>query len=88
MRGTVIRIRIKLASRDPRVFHAARSDEMTGPEGCTGGSSSSRLPDASAPSRTRQAALASNGAFVTGSDLLIDGGVIAAIRAGRIQLCL
>jgi NAD(P)-dependent dehydrogenase (short-subunit alcohol dehydrogenase family) len=24
--------------------------------------------------------------FVTGSDLLIDGGVIAAIRAGRIKL--
>jgi hypothetical protein len=24
-------------------------------------------------------------AFVTGSDLLIDGGVIAAMRAGRLQ---
>jgi NAD(P)-dependent dehydrogenase (short-subunit alcohol dehydrogenase family) len=24
--------------------------------------------------------------FITGADLLIDGGVIAAIRAGRIQL--
>jgi len=24
--------------------------------------------------------------FVTGSDLLIDGGVIAALRAGRVQL--
>jgi hypothetical protein len=24
--------------------------------------------------------------FVTGSDLLIDGGVIAALRAGRIKL--
>jgi NAD(P)-dependent dehydrogenase (short-subunit alcohol dehydrogenase family) len=25
-------------------------------------------------------------AFVTGSDLLIDGGVIAALRGGRLQL--
>jgi hypothetical protein len=24
--------------------------------------------------------------FITGTDLLIDGGVIAAIRAGRVQL--
>jgi len=30
--------------------------------------------------------LGPDGAFITGSDLLIDGGVIAAIRAGRIQL--
>jgi NAD(P)-dependent dehydrogenase (short-subunit alcohol dehydrogenase family) len=30
--------------------------------------------------------LGPDGAFVTGSDLLIDGGVIAAIRAGRVQL--
>jgi NAD(P)-dependent dehydrogenase (short-subunit alcohol dehydrogenase family) len=32
--------------------------------------------------------LGRDGAFVTGSDLLIDGGVIAAIRAGRIELSL
>ena len=30
--------------------------------------------------------LGPDAAFVTGADLLIDGGVIAAIRAGRIQL--
>jgi NAD(P)-dependent dehydrogenase (short-subunit alcohol dehydrogenase family) len=30
--------------------------------------------------------LGPDGAFVTGADLLIDGGVIAAIRAGRVQL--
>lgn len=30
--------------------------------------------------------LGQDGAFITGSDLLIDGGVIAAIRAGRIPL--
>lgn len=30
--------------------------------------------------------LGPDGTFVTGSDLLIDGGVIAALRAGRIQL--
>jgi NAD(P)-dependent dehydrogenase (short-subunit alcohol dehydrogenase family) len=30
--------------------------------------------------------LGPDGSFVTGSDLLIDGGVIAAIRAGRIQM--
>lgn len=30
--------------------------------------------------------LGPDGAFITGSDLLIDGGVIAATRAGRIQL--
>ena len=30
--------------------------------------------------------LGPDGAFITGSDLLIDGGVIAAIRAGRTQL--
>ena len=32
--------------------------------------------------------LGPDGAFITGSDLLIDGGVIAAIRAGRVQLSL
>ncbi len=32
--------------------------------------------------------LGHDGAFITGADLLIDGGVIAAIRAGRIQLSL
>jgi NAD(P)-dependent dehydrogenase (short-subunit alcohol dehydrogenase family) len=32
--------------------------------------------------------LGADGAFITGTDLLIDGGVIAAIRAGRIQLSL
>lgn len=30
--------------------------------------------------------LGQDGSFVTGSDILIDGGVIAAIRAGRIKL--
>lgn len=30
--------------------------------------------------------LGPDGAFITGSDLLIDGGVIAAISAGRVQL--
>ncbi len=30
--------------------------------------------------------LGSDASFVTGSDLLIDGGVIAALRAGRVQL--
>jgi NAD(P)-dependent dehydrogenase (short-subunit alcohol dehydrogenase family) len=28
----------------------------------------------------------SEAGFITGSDLLMDGGVIAALRAGRIQL--
>ena len=28
--------------------------------------------------------MGSDGAFITGSDLLIDGGVIAAMRAGRL----
>jgi NAD(P)-dependent dehydrogenase (short-subunit alcohol dehydrogenase family) len=32
--------------------------------------------------------LGSDAGFVTGADLLIDGGVIAAIRAGRVQLTL
>jgi NAD(P)-dependent dehydrogenase (short-subunit alcohol dehydrogenase family) len=32
--------------------------------------------------------LGPDGAFITGTDLLIDGGVIAAIRAGRVQLSL
>ncbi|HKI23258.1 MAG TPA: SDR family oxidoreductase [Gaiellaceae bacterium] len=30
--------------------------------------------------------LGDDGAFITGADLLIDGGVVAAIRAGRITL--
>ncbi|HXX69113.1 MAG TPA: SDR family oxidoreductase [Polyangiaceae bacterium] len=30
--------------------------------------------------------LGSDAAFVTGSDLLIDGGVIAALRAGKLKL--
>lgn len=30
--------------------------------------------------------LGPDGAFITGSDILIDGGVIAGIKAGRIQL--
>lgn len=30
--------------------------------------------------------LGPDAAFVTGSDLLIDGGVIAALRGGRLQL--
>lgn len=30
--------------------------------------------------------LGPDGAFITGSDLLIDGGVVAAIRAGRIEV--
>jgi NAD(P)-dependent dehydrogenase (short-subunit alcohol dehydrogenase family) len=30
--------------------------------------------------------MGSDGAFITGSDLLIDGGVIAAIRSGRLSL--
>ena len=30
--------------------------------------------------------LGTDGAFITGSDLLIDGGVVAGIRAGRIQV--
>jgi NAD(P)-dependent dehydrogenase (short-subunit alcohol dehydrogenase family) len=30
--------------------------------------------------------LGPDGAFITGSDLLVDGGVIAGIRAGRIQV--
>jgi len=30
--------------------------------------------------------LGPDGAFITGSDLLMDGGVIAAMRAGRIRL--
>ena len=40
--------------------------------------------------RTRQSPveLGPDGAFMTGCDLLIDGGVLAAIRAGRVQLSL
>jgi hypothetical protein len=30
--------------------------------------------------------LSEDAAFVTGSDLLIDGGVIAALRGGRLKL--
>jgi NAD(P)-dependent dehydrogenase (short-subunit alcohol dehydrogenase family) len=30
--------------------------------------------------------LGPDGAFITGSDLLIDGGVVAAIKVGRIRL--
>ena len=32
--------------------------------------------------------LGPDGAFITGTHLLLDGGVIAAIRAGRVQLSL
>src|SRR4051812_25389876 len=32
--------------------------------------------------------LGPDGAFITGRDLLVDAGVIAAIRAGRVQLSL
>jgi hypothetical protein len=30
--------------------------------------------------------LGTNGAFITGTDLLMDGGVIAALRGGRLQV--
>jgi NAD(P)-dependent dehydrogenase (short-subunit alcohol dehydrogenase family) len=68
-------------------------DEMTGP----GAENYQKMIAQSAAGRvgtTDEIAVAaayllgSDGAFVTGSDLLIDGGVIAAIRAGRIQLTL
>jgi NAD(P)-dependent dehydrogenase (short-subunit alcohol dehydrogenase family) len=66
-------------------------DEMTGP----GAEGYQRMIEQSAAGRVgtvdeiaNAAALLLDpeGAFITGSDLLIDGGVIAAIRAGRVQL--
>jgi NAD(P)-dependent dehydrogenase (short-subunit alcohol dehydrogenase family) len=66
-------------------------DEMSGP----GAENYRNMIDQSAASRvgtTDEIAAAASyllgrdSSFVTGADLLIDGGVIAAIRAGRIQL--
>ena len=66
-------------------------DEMSGP----GGAGYQQMIDQCAAKRVgtvdevaNAAALllGPDGAFITGSDLLIDGGVIAAIRAGRIRL--
>lgn len=68
-------------------------DEMSGP----GGAGYRTMIEQSAAGRVGTvdeiAAAASlllgpDGGFITGSDLLIDGGVIAAIHAGRIQLTL
>jgi NAD(P)-dependent dehydrogenase (short-subunit alcohol dehydrogenase family) len=66
-------------------------DEMAGP----GGAGYRSMIEASAAKRvgtTDEVAaaaaylLGSDSGFVTGADLLIDGGVIAALRAGRWQL--
>ena len=66
-------------------------DEMAGP----GSEGYQRMIEASAAGRvgtTDEVAsaaaylLGSDAGFVTGADLLIDGGVIAALRAGRLQL--
>jgi NAD(P)-dependent dehydrogenase (short-subunit alcohol dehydrogenase family) len=68
-------------------------DEMAGP----GGEAYRNMIEQSAAGRvgtTDEIATAAaylfgpDGGFVTGADLLIDGGVVAAIRAGRIQLSL
>jgi len=66
-------------------------DEMSGP-GAEGyrkmiDNSAARRPAATDEIATVAALLLGpDGAFITGSDLLIDGGVIAGIKAGRIQV--
>jgi len=66
-------------------------DEMSGP-GAEGYRKMIENSAARRPATTDEIATAAalllgpDGAFITGSDLLIDGGVIAGIRAGRIQV--
>jgi NAD(P)-dependent dehydrogenase (short-subunit alcohol dehydrogenase family) len=68
-------------------------DEMSGP-GAAGyqamieQSAAGRAGTTDEIAATAAFLLGHDGGFVTGSDVLIDGGVIAAIRAGRIQLSL
>ena len=50
------------------------------------GSASGRVGTADEVATAAAYLLGADAQFVTGSDLLIDGGVIAALRAGRIQL--
>jgi len=66
-------------------------DEMAGP-GAEGYRRMIENSAAGRPGTTDEIAtvaallLGSDGAFITGSDLLIDGGVVAGIRSGRIQV--
>jgi len=66
-------------------------DEMSGP-GAEGYRQMIENSAAHRPGTTDEIAtvaallLGPDGAFITGSDLLIDGGVVAGLRAGRIQL--
>jgi NAD(P)-dependent dehydrogenase (short-subunit alcohol dehydrogenase family) len=73
------------------IFTPLAQDEMSGP----GAAGYRAMIDASAAGRVGTAdevataasyLLGDDAQFVTGSDLLIDGGVIAALRAGRVEL--
>jgi NAD(P)-dependent dehydrogenase (short-subunit alcohol dehydrogenase family) len=72
------------------ILTALARDEMSGP-GAAGYQNMIARSAAGRVGTTDEVAaaaylLGSDAGFITGSDLLIDGGVIAAIRAGRIQL--
>jgi len=73
------------------IFTPLAQDEMSGP-GAAGyramieASAAGRVGTADEIATAAAYLLGTDAQFVTGSDLLIDGGVIAALRAGRIQL--
>jgi NAD(P)-dependent dehydrogenase (short-subunit alcohol dehydrogenase family) len=73
------------------IFTPLAQDEMSGP-GAAGyramieASAAGRVGTADEVATAAAYLLGTDAQFVTGSDLLIDGGVIAALRAGRIQL--
>jgi NAD(P)-dependent dehydrogenase (short-subunit alcohol dehydrogenase family) len=73
------------------IFTPLAQDEMSGP-GAAGyramidASASGRVGTADEVATAAAYLLGHDAQFVTGSDLLIDGGVIAALHAGRIQL--
>ena len=74
---------VEVASENPFVFGAVdyRSDEWGDP---VAGLVYPVLSKLRIVEDLRAYLMGSDGAFITGSDLLIDGGVIAAMRAGRL----
>ncbi len=90
---TVITAPVEVSSRASVHELAQKEDEMSGPgaegyQNMIAQSAAGRVGTTDEIATAAAFLLGHDGAFITGADLLIDGGVIAAIRAGRIQLSL